>query len=341
MAQLPTDHPIVTAIYQLHESKQGDWRRPHLGGSLLGDECERKLWYSFRWALAPSFGGRMLRLFETGQLEEDRFVKELRGIGCQVWEVDPDTGRQIRIKMAGGHAGGSLDGVAIDVPGSSKPHVVEMKTHNAKSFKELKQKGVEAAKPQHYAQMQIYGHKEGLPRFLYLAKNKDTDELYVERGHIKPSVGKQLEEKAERIVFSEEPLSGISSDPAFFKCKFCDYSPVCHGKKAPTVSCRSCAFVTPHQDGTWFCERHKTDLTTDDQKDACPDHLFNPSMMPLKVKEYDPDSHTMSYENGLINAAEDSGQGISSRSIEAAEDVRALDGNATAIVGKFDGSVVK
>lgn len=338
MAKLPTNHPIVDLIYKLHESRQGEWRRPHLGGSMIGDECDRKLWYSFRWTLPPSFDGRMLRLFETGHLEEDRFVKELRGIGCQVWEVDPETGRQITISMAGGHAGGSLDGIAVDVPGSSKPHVVEMKTHNAKSFKDLQQKGVEASKPMHYAQMQIYGYKMDLERFLYLGKNKDTDELYVERGHIKKKVGQGLEERSEKIVFSDEPLERLSTDPAFFKCKFCDYSPVCHGHKAPAVSCRTCAFVTPRSDGTWLCERHKTDLTTDDQKDACPDHLFNPAMLNLEVSEYDPDAHTMSYKNGLINSAED-GDGISSRSIAEAEDVRALDGGATDIVKRFDGEV--
>lgn len=339
MAKLPTTHPIVEAIYQWHESNQGDWRRKHLGGSMLGEECLRKLWYSFRWTLPPAFGGRMLRLFETGQLEEGRFVAELRGIGCKVWEVDPETGRQITIKMAGGHAGGSLDAIAVDVPGSKNPHVVEMKTHNSKSFKELQAKGVEASKPMHYAQMQIYGYKTDVPRFLYMAKNKDTDELYVERGHIKKTEGKALEAKAERIVFSEEPLDRISSDPAFFKCKFCDYSDVCHGHKAPTVSCRSCAFVTPCQDGTWFCERHKTDLTTDDQKDACPDHLFNPSMLNLEVKQYDPETHTIEYTSGLINAAEDSKAGIGSRQISVANDVRGLDLNALEILNRFDGEV--
>jgi len=339
MAQLPTNHPIVDAIYQWHEQQQGDWRRPHLGGSMLGDECDRKLWYSFRWTLPPSFNGRMLRLFETGQLEEERIVRELRGIGMTVWEVDPDTGKQVRISMAGGHAGGSLDGIGMDVPGSGKAHVLEFKTHNSKSFKELQKKGVEEAKPMHYAQMQIYGYKMELERFLYVAKNKDTDELYVERGHIKRSAGAALEARAEKIVFSDEPLERIATDPSFFKCKFCDYSPVCHGNKAPAVSCRTCAFSTPRPDGTWYCERHSTDLTTDDQKDACPDHLFNPSMLNLEVKQYDPEAHTMEYTSGLINAAEDSREGIGSRQISAAEDVRALDLNCLEILNRFDGEV--
>lgn len=340
MAKLPTDHPIVELIYKWHKSNNGEWRRKHLGGSMIGEECSRKLWYSFRWTLAPNFPGRILRLFETGQLEEQRFVAELNGIGCTVWEEDPDTNRQFTISACGGHFGGSLDGVAMDVPGSKKPHVVEMKTHSAKSFKELKAKKVESSKPMHYAQMQVYGSEMGLERFLYLAKNKDTDELYAERGHIKPSIGQALIQKASRIIFSDEPLERISEDPAFFKCKFCDYSDVCHGTKAPEVNCRTCAFVTPKDDGSWYCERHQTELTTGDQREACVDHLFNPSTINLKVKEYDPEAHTMTYENGLVNCAADSDKGIPSVQISAVDDVTALDGNVSAIVGRFDGEVI-
>lgn len=302
---------------------------------MIGEECTRQLWYSFRWALPPEFEGRLLRLFETGQLEEDRFVAELRGIGAKVWEVDPDTGRQFTISMAGGHAGGSVDGVAVDVPGSSKPHLVEMKTHNAKSFRELKQKGVEESKPVHYAQMQIYGHKMGLPRFLYIAKNKDTDELYVERGHIKKTVGAELEKRAERIVFADEAPERISDDPAFYKCKFCQFWRVCHGTKAPTVSCRSCAFVTPKDDGTWFCEHHKKTVDFQAQKDACDRHLFNPSMVNMRVIEFDPESHRISYEGGMVNGD----GGMKSTDIAAAEDMTALDQNVAMLVDRFDGRV--
>lgn len=335
MAELPTDHPIVKSIYQWHENKQGDWRRPHLGGSMIGDECERKLWYSFRWCAAPDFKGRMLRLFETGQLEEDRFVDELRGIGMTVWEVDPDTGRQFTISMCGGHAGGSLDGVGLGVPGSSKPHLIEMKTHNNKSFTALKKKGVEASKPVHYAQMQIYGYKMELERALYIAKNKDTDELYAERIKIKKTIGKALEARAEKIVFSEEPLDRISDKEDFYLCRFCQFSDICHGYKAPEVNCRTCAFSTPRPDGTWYCERHKWGLDKEAQREGCIDHLFNPTTLNLKVRQYDPERHSMEYDGGLVNGSD----GFSSQDIANADDIRALDGNAVAIAQRFDGRI--
>lgn len=62
--------------------------RWHLGGSLIGDECKRKLWYIFRWVLHEKTTGRQQRLFNRGHREEDRFIEWLEGIGVQVWADD-------------------------------------------------------------------------------------------------------------------------------------------------------------------------------------------------------------------------------------------------------------
>ena len=50
-----------------------------------------------------------------------------------------------------------------------------------KSFRDSSAKGVVEAKPQHWAQMQIYMHLTGLTRALDLVVGKDTDDLHVER----------------------------------------------------------------------------------------------------------------------------------------------------------------
>lgn len=65
-----------------------DGHRRHLGASLIGHECSRYLWYTFRWVKAPDFDGRMYRLFQRGHLEENRFIEYLEGIGCTVWADD-------------------------------------------------------------------------------------------------------------------------------------------------------------------------------------------------------------------------------------------------------------
>lgn len=62
-----------------------DGFRNHLGASLIGHECSRFLWYSFRWCFREKHDGRQQRLFNRGHREEERFVEWLEGIGAKVW----------------------------------------------------------------------------------------------------------------------------------------------------------------------------------------------------------------------------------------------------------------
>jgi hypothetical protein len=149
MAPLPTPNsPTVEAIYAAYEAAADRGYRDHLGASQIGTGCERALWYGFRWVTQARHTGRLLRLFETGNLAEARFVADLRRIGVTVLEVDPATGRQWRLRDASGHFGGSMDAVALGLLEAPKTwHVVEFKTHSAKSFAKLAAEGVEKAKP--------------------------------------------------------------------------------------------------------------------------------------------------------------------------------------------------
>ena len=71
------------------DRKWFDENRSHLGFSLIGDECQRKLWYGFRWCKTPKPSPRVKRLFDRGHREEERFIDYLRGIGCKVYPFDP------------------------------------------------------------------------------------------------------------------------------------------------------------------------------------------------------------------------------------------------------------
>lgn len=288
MATLPasvTVSPLVTAIYAWWENR-GERPRSYLGGSQIGRECERQLWYSFRWCNlggAREFDGRMLRLFDRGHREEPTFIAELRGIGCQVHDLDPSTGEQFRFKALSGHAAGGIDGVALGLPEAPKTwHLLEFKTHNAKSFGALQKDGVAKAKPEHWAQMQIYMRWAGLERAQYLAVNKDTDDLYAERIHADPDAGERLERKAERVIFAAEPLPRISDDAAFYKCKGCAFHAVCHTSKLPAPNCRNCLHATPERDGDgrWTCARHGGDeIPTDIQLEGCQQHRYIPALL--------------------------------------------------------------
>ena len=265
----------VQAIYDYYEAqREGKTHRPHLGGSQIGNECKRALWYQFRWAWSPGFEGRVLRLFETGDREEDRLIANLRAVGCTVWDRDPETGKQIRFTAHGGHFALSLDGVVEGLKESGQPHVFEAKTMNAKQFSNMKRYGVEAAKPVYYAQMQVGMHLADLDRALFLVTCKDNDEIYGERVKLDQAEAMRLIAKAGEIIFSDAPPQRISDDPSYFGCKFCPYRAVCHGCKIPEVHCRTCAHATPEQDGTWSC------AIGHDFGAPCDDHVFIPQMMP-------------------------------------------------------------
>ncbi|HMQ92665.1 MAG TPA: PD-(D/E)XK nuclease family protein [Amaricoccus sp.] len=284
MAALPeTPAPTRDAILEAYEADREDGRRPHLGASQIGKSCERALWYDFRWTTPARFPGRILRLFETGQLEEARLVRNLRRIGATVLELDPETGRQWRVEAHGGHFGGSLDAVALGLIEAPKTwHVLEFKTHSAKSFRELVAKGVADAKPQHWAQMQVYMHLTGLTRAMYLAVCKDTDDVYVERVRADTDAAERLLAKADRVIHATRPPVRISEDPTWFECRFCDHHDLCHGEAAAAVSCRSCLHSTPVEGG-WRCARWDQGLDVETQRQACAQHLFIPDLVPGEV----------------------------------------------------------
>ncbi len=276
--------PIATAIFETYEKANShDKARTYLGASVIGKECSRALWYDFRWTSGTKkWEGRMLRLFRTGDYEEGRMVADLRALGATVYDVDPATGKQFEFVDHGGHMKGHMDGCGQHIPtGGNKWHVLEFKTHNDKSFKDLKAKGVRASKPEHYAQMMWYMGKSGMNRALYLAKNKNDEDIHSERIEFDVVEFERIQEKAKAIIFASQPPSKISEDPKFYICNMCDHKAVCHGHRVPRVSCRTCCFSTPETDGDgrWSCARHKTDIEVKVQRVGCDNHLPLPFLV--------------------------------------------------------------
>ena len=81
---------------RLEEDQDGS-HRPHLGASSIGQNCTRKTWYSFRWALRPNFNADTHRRFRDGHESEELIARELS-------EVVELSGRQVRFQS--GHFGG-------------------------------------------------------------------------------------------------------------------------------------------------------------------------------------------------------------------------------------------
>ena len=343
---MPSAEQTLAQIDAAIEGNQSRRQRAHLGWSVIGNECERALWFGFRHATPIDHPARLLRIFRRGNAEEPTFYQMLRDADITVWDEDPETGGQWMVSEVGGHFGGSLDGVVKGLPESpDEAHVLELKTSSDKAFRALLKSGsVQDARPIHYSQMQGYMLQMQLDWALYMVVNKSDDALYIERVPLDREFAQTQLDKARRVITSDWPPVGGSDDPAWFECKFCDHHAVCHGQRAPQVSCRTCSYATPEMDGDgrWPCGRDGRDLTLEDQRIACDQHVFIPSLFEKWAEIEDGDKTFVEYRtkrNGHI--WRNGKDGYSSREIAAAADLNALGHPAVdAIRDHFDGEVV-
>lgn len=287
MVQLPDPiNHTVEAIYRTYEAAPR-YERTYLGMSEMGGECDRQLWYRWRWASPPeAFPGRVLRLFETGHSQEVRLLDDLRAIGVEIQETDPATGRQWEVEAVDGHFRGHLDGIGTGVPEAPQAeHVIECKTHNDKSFKELVARGVEQSKPAHYAQMQLYMHHKGLRRALYIAVNKNDDALYTERVHYDATAALRLVARAERVIHADYAPPRLHEDPtakAAFACAWCPARALCHEGGFARVNCRTCMRASFEPGAVVRCTLTGQTLSYDDQQRGCPKHRYLPDLVPAE-----------------------------------------------------------
>ncbi|HWE98854.1 MAG TPA: hypothetical protein VG248_03570 [Caulobacteraceae bacterium] len=300
MAALPElRSPTIDAIEAAVVAKEVRKQDGVVRLSAIG-KCERDLFYRFRWARPPEvFEARILRLFETGNIEEARMIAWLQGAGVDVLDRDPATDDQWEVSEYGGHAVGHLDGICtriIEAPAAR--HLLECKTHNAKSFAQLVKHGVAISKPEHYAQMQAYMRLKGLTRAFYLAKNKDTDELHAERVAFDPEEAERLSAKAWRVITTHRAPPRLSEDPDSFLCRFCPSHGVCHGGAWAPRNCRTCLnseVVLDAPDARWRCVARGVVLDREAQERGCPSHLFLPSLVPGEQIDADAKAGTVTY----------------------------------------------
>jgi hypothetical protein len=256
--------------------------RAHLGASGIGEDCSRKLWYSFRWAFRENFKdeknhARVMRLFNRGHREEPRMIELLQGIGAQVWTHDAN-GEQFKItKSANGHFGGSIDGIARLPPqyGIEEPVLLEFKTNGTGAgFQALVDNGMRIAKPVHYAQVCVYGSdvQYNLRYCLYMNTNKNDDSLHIELVELNHELGHTLRKKAEMIVSSQKPPNRISENATRVPCVYCAAREICHKGALPERNCRSCKNSEPVADGQWKCHVHNATIPSDVIPHACPQY---------------------------------------------------------------------
>lgn len=249
--------------------------RTYMGASQIGGECSAQIWNDFRWLKFENLSGQKLRLFNRGHLEEPRFVSYLTQMGFEIKEFDLATGEQFGIMGCDGHFGGHLDGLAKPparyMLSSDLIFLSEYKTHSEKSFTKLAGKkemdsqwnlkpriggeGMKASKPQHYKQMCCYGRAYSLQYGLYVAVNKDTDEIYFEIVELDWNLADDMFRKADGFIKSQVQPMKIAMTETFWLCKGCVHIGICHRKEIPQKNCRSCIHAYPVANSEWVCNR--------------------------------------------------------------------------------------
>lgn len=219
--------------------------RTYLGGSRLGQPCERAL--QFEFAGAPKddgsdFDGQTLRIFEIGHALEDLAIRWLRGAGFDLYtrKGNRADGEQFGFSIAGGHVRGHVDGIIAAAPdqlGLAVPTLWECKTMNARNWRETVAKGVVIAKPVYAAQIALYqAYMEGsVPGIcsnpaLFTAINKDTAELHHELVAFDAGLAQKMSDRAVRILQATdagELLPRIATTRDFHECRMCPWSQRC------------------------------------------------------------------------------------------------------------------
>lgn len=263
--------------------------RTYLGMSQLGGPCLRQSFLNHRNAALPLDPDNMseedlqrygcaARLFDRGHLEEPRFVKRLRPFFKEIYEVDPETGKQFEVTNFDGLVQGHMDAQAVDLTINGEVlaegrYLLEFKTHGESSFekmvgkykglkinrKRVGGKGVQVAKPEHYAQMHLYkGHDIRLDGIIYISVNKNTDEWYMEAVEFDPDFFEETLDQAETILSVKSPPARMeyASPVKNFWCNYCcDHKDICFGFGKINQVCSTCEAYSPTSEGG-YCRVH-------------------------------------------------------------------------------------
>jgi len=358
MAALPdTIDPTLDAIDRAIEAQENAQpSRTYLGMSSIGRPCWREGWYSFRWCGPSIFPAAAHKRFHDGHHGEAIQAQRLRLVeGITLHTLDPRTGQQFGYSDIGGHFRGHMDGVILGLLQAPKTyHVWEHKQvdddKQAKLLKAKQEHGEKAALQAwdevYYAQGVLYMNYSGLERHYLTCANAGGRHTISVRTEPDPRTARAMIEKARTIITSPEPLSRLSERPDWYQCKSCAFHGLCHGQRVAAVSCRTCVHATAAMDGDgrWRCERFACDISTEQQRTACHDHLFIPALLPYaKAVDACEASNTIQYrmEDGRTfrNGRPEAGC-YTSWELAAADPGVLMDPNVEIMRTKFGGQIV-
>lgn len=308
--------PTLEASDRALEARQDTSRRQYLGMSAIGNECERQLWYGFRWTQRPRFDANTLKRFEDGHRSEDIMIARLAATdGLEVHSVGPD-GKQFGFKDLGGHFSGHMDGVILGLIQAPKTwHVLEGKASEKwegldKAKRKVGEKhALQEWNATYYAQAVLYMHYAELDRHYLVCTSPGARRWTAVRTNSDPAFAGVLRAKAERIIFSDHAPARIGTESSF-ACKWCDFADLCHRAKPAERNCRTCLHSTAMREGGWQCANpdFPHDLSAAEQEAGCPAHRYLPDLVP--GEQIDAGPHGVTYRMTDGTEWTDHGQNI-------------------------------
>lgn len=218
---------IIDYIKKTLESTERDVR-DYIGASLIGNKCERHIYYSLTGQSAK-YPPKALLAFETGHALE-AMIKDLicKSLPAGLILFDAPEYFSDTVPSLKGHP----DGLILDKR-DMETYILEIKTANHASFTQIVNRGVKHAKPQYYDQVQVYMGLSKLLYAIFVIFDKDTSQMNEEIVTFEPYHFEMLEKKALKIselVASRTIPPKLSSDPTWHICKMCCFHAVCHAK---------------------------------------------------------------------------------------------------------------
>jgi hypothetical protein len=254
---------------------RGDGFRDHLGWSVIGDECNRKLYYHWHWFKQQIPKARYQRIFDKGDRIEQRIRKVFTERGAKFLDKVDVTGEQIHVSDLGGHFGGSVDGIFTWAEvGITEPTLLECKSSKTGApFNDLSKHGVASGNPKHFRQSSGYGYKLGIKHTCYVCENKNDSSLYVEIIELDWDLAKELTEKAKFIILSNTLPNKVSTKKNYY---LCDFPELCHGEEKPVPNCRNCANCSAGENSSFVCNYWNATIPPESIKQGCNNHTFLP-----------------------------------------------------------------
>lgn len=222
--------------------------RKYLGASALGNDddpwtaCMRAVQLDYirsnglPGAPEPSssFPGRVLRIFDTGHVLEDLAIKWMRAAGFEL-KTQSRSGGQIGFESCNGRFRGHTDGVLVGGPDIMRyPAIWEHKGIKNDKWKKLQDKGLALVFPGYHAQVSIYqAYLDcGDNPALFMATNKDTQEIYFELVPFDTKLAQETSDRAVAILKATdhgELLPKRFNDSAHHVCRNCKWTQFCWG----------------------------------------------------------------------------------------------------------------